>query len=107
MTNYQDSEDAANRLFEVKDSADFEDTATRMFEERVTDFNGWFLESFTEAEDSVLASLAALLLQHRDKPMDRQHDLELRIGKKVAEMVSMACEPWDVEVKEALDNERY
>ena len=88
-----------------KDSPEFEDKAKTMYEERVSDFNGWFLESFTEADDNVLVSLAALLIQHRNKPSDKHHDLELQIGKKIVEMVSMACEPWDVEVYEDLGNE--
>jgi hypothetical protein len=88
-----------------KDSPEFEDKATQMFEERVSDFNGWFLESFTEADDNVLVSLAALLIQHRNKPSDKHRDLELQIGKKIVEMVSMACEPWDVEVYEDLGND--
>jgi hypothetical protein len=85
-----------------KDSPEFEDKATQMFEERVTDFNGWFLESFTEADDSVLASLASLLLQHRNQPSDKQRDLQMRIGSIVIEMVEKACEPWDTEVVEAI-----
>jgi len=88
-----------------KDSPEFEDKATQMFEERVSDFNGWFLESFTEADDNVLVSLAALLIQRRNKPSDKHRDLELQIGKKIVEMVSMACEPWDVEVYEDLGND--
>jgi hypothetical protein len=90
-----------------KDSPEFEDKATEMFEERVIDFNGWFLESFTEADDTELAKLAFLFIQHRKAPSDKQKDLQRRIGSAVIEMVEMACEPWDVEVIEALDNERY
>lgn len=90
-----------------KDSPEFEDKATQMFEERVSDFNGWFLESFTEADDSELVKLAALFIQHRNCPSDKQKDLLLRIGSAVIEMVGMACEPWDAEVIEALNNERY
>jgi len=86
----------------IKDSPEFEDKATQMFEERVSDFNGWFLESFTEADDKDLVSLAALLIQHRNQPTDKQRDLQMRIGSKVIEMVERACEPWDVEVIEAM-----
>ena len=90
-----------------KDSPEFEDRASLMFEERVSDFNGWFLESFTEAEDKDLVSLALLLIKHRNCPADKQKDLQLRIGSAVIEMVERACEPWDVEVIEELTNERY
>jgi hypothetical protein len=90
-----------------KDSPEFEDKATQMYEERALDFNGWFLESFTEADDKELVTLAALLIQHRNGPSDRQKDLQMRIGEAVIKMVDMACEPWDVEVIEALNNECY
>ena len=90
-----------------KDSPEFEDKASLMFEERVSDFNGWFLESFTESEDTELVKLALLFIQHRNGPADKQKDLQMRIGSAVIEMVEKACEPWDVEVIEALTNERY
>jgi len=89
----------------AKDSPEFEDKATQMFEERVSDFNGWFLESFTEADDKELVTLAALLIQHRNCPADKQKDLQMRIGRAVIEMVERVCEPWDAEVFEALNNE--
>ena len=90
-----------------KDSPEFEDKASLMFEERVSDFNGWFLESFTEADDTEFLKLALLFVQHRKAPSDKQKDLQMRIGEAVIKMVEMACEPWDVEVIEAIDNERY
>ena len=89
-----------------KDSPEFEDKATQMFEERVSDFNGWFLESFTEADDSELVKLAALLIQHRNAPCDKAKDLQMRIGSIVIEMVYRSCEPWGAEVLEWLNNER-
>lgn len=94
------------RTVRIEDTAEFEEKATQMFEERVSDFNGFFLESFTEADDSELVKLAALLIQHRNAPSDKAKDLQMRIGSAVIEMVERACEPWDVEVEEAINNER-
>ena len=89
----------------AKDSPEFEDKATQMFEERVSDFNGWFLESFTEPYDKELVKLAALLIQHRNSPADKQKDLQMRIGEAVIYMVRQGCEPFDEEVLEALNDE--
>lgn len=88
-----------------KDSPEFEDKAKTMYEERVSDFNGWFLESFTEADDSELVKLAALLIQHRNASSDKAKDIQMRIGSAVIEMVERSCEPWDVEVYEDLGND--
>jgi len=90
-----------------KDSPEFEDKASLMFEERVSDFNGWFLESFTESDDTELVKLALLLIQNRKAPSDKQKDLQMSIGEAVIKMVDRACEPLDAEVIEALTNERY
>jgi len=86
----------------IKDSPEFDDTATSIFEGRVKDINGWFVESFTEADDGALAALAYLIIELRNKPADKHHDLELRIGKQITAMVADYCEPEDVEVMEAM-----
>ena len=88
-----------------KDSPEFEDMAKQIFEERATDFNGWFLESFTEADDKELSLLSLLIRQHRNQPLDKQHDLQREIGLSVIRMVEMACEPMDSEVVERLNLE--
>ena len=89
----------------AKDSPEFEDKAAQMFEERVSDINGWFLESFTEADDGDKEILAKLLIAARGCPSDKVPNYQRLISDAVYSMVIDRCEPLDAEVMEALNNE--
>ena len=84
------------------DSPKFDEEAKRIFEARLSDLNGWFVESFTEADDEKLAMLARTLLDCSEAPSDREVDYVLRIGRLVIDMTNNYCYPENSEVAEAL-----
>jgi hypothetical protein len=85
------------------ESPAFEDMKQSIYRERVQDINGYFIECFSESSDNWLEELSALVLSYADSPSDRVRDIEVAIGKKIAEHLDEYCTPSDDEVVEALE----
>ena len=91
---------------EICDSQEFEDEANRIFKERMEDYDGWFLDSFTQASDEELAYLSKLIVESRNAPLDKTSDYQRSISDAVYKLVTNYCEPDDTEVLEFLNNGR-
>lgn len=74
------------------ETIEFENEKERQYFEKLDDTNGWFIESFSQAEDSRLIELAEAL----KLPPDEKSSI--RIGDIVRQLVEDYCQPSDDEV---------
>ena len=79
-----------------RDSQDWEDMHINMWDDRILDINGYFLESFSEQSDENLRKLAKLISDNENGTHT------ITIGAMVTKWVLNYCKPKDDEVDEVM-----
>ena len=81
------------------ETAEFEEKQREMWEERISDINGWFIEAISETNDATLKRLSDKVLACDDPPTEKQLQ---DIGRMVYVMQELYNWPKDEDVIEAL-----
>ena len=87
------------------ESVAFEEEKEVIYRERVSDINGYIIESIGESSDEWLRELSNLVLLWGDSPSDKVNDVEIRIGKMVARRIDEYCTPDDDAVLDSLNKD--
>ena len=98
-----DSDPRSPFYHDITETAAYEDAKDSVYREKVSDINGYFIESICEASDEWLKELSQLCLKWGDSPSDKVKDVELEIGRLVARRVDEYCDPDHEEIMDYLE----
>mgnify|MGYP001826953003 FL=1 len=90
------------RTVDPTETAEFEEKQREMWEERISDINGWFIEAIGETNDATLKRLSDKVLACDDPPTEKQLQ---DIGRMLYVMQELYNWPKDEDVIEALSGD--